>query len=258
MKKLFKVLLYLVLIIGLIIGAVFFFTSGMVTSANGFFTAAGKNDIDKAYSYLSEQFKSSTSKVELQSYIENTMSSPFMAASWKSRSVSIGKGTLEGEVFTEDEEGVPFSLSFIKEQGDWKIQSMQQPAAGIQNAAIERKLPPEPEQITLVNESVMIFAESVNDKSMQKFHGHVSTLWQGQYSVEKFNEVFAPFLNLDVDLTVLQNYAPIFSSEASIDGDGVMQIIGHYPTEPQQFHFDQEFVFEGTSWKLIGFSAQIK
>lgn len=93
---------------------------------------------------------------------------------------------------------------------------------------------------------------------MTRFHSYVSRLWQEQYTVQKFDEIFGGFYNLDSDLRVLGNYSPIFENRPTLDEDGVMLITGFYPTKPQQFYFEQSYIYEGMSWKLVGFSANIR
>ena len=102
------------------------------------------------------------------------------------------------------------------------------------------------------------FAESVNDKSMEKFHSEISGLWQRQVTIDELNAAFGGFYDAGVDLTVLNNYSPRFNSRPSIDENGVLVIAGHYPTEPNQVYFEQSYVYEGLGWKLIGFKINIK
>ena len=60
MKTFLKIAGGIVAAIALLIGVIFYFTSGMATAADEFFIAAGKGDTDTAYSYLSEDFQAGT------------------------------------------------------------------------------------------------------------------------------------------------------------------------------------------------------
>jgi hypothetical protein len=258
MNKLVKILLGIAGFFILAIAAIFYFTADMVTLTDEFFTAVKNKDMKKAYTYLSEDFQASTSQSELENYLEKNRISKFKEASWGSRSINGGRGTLIGSITTESGGVVPVTLSFVKGENGWKIYSIQKPSSGIHQEASPLQLPSEHKQIGLVNQSILVFAESVNEKSMAKFHSHVSNLWQQQFTVQKFNEVFSPFYELGVDLTILKNYSPIFNRKPSIDENGVMVISGFYPTKPQQFHFEQKYTYEGLGWKLMGFSANIE
>jgi hypothetical protein len=258
MNKFVKILLGIVGVIVIAISAVFFFTADMVGAADEFFMAIKNKDMDKAYSYLSEDFKSGTPKDALQRYLEKNSINSFKEASWESRSINGGRGNLVGSITTESGGVVPISLSFVKGDKGWKIYSIQKPSSGIQEESTPVQMPSEQEMVKLVSDSMKLFAESVNEKSMVKFHSHVSNLWQQQFTPEKFDEAFGAFYDLGADLTVLEKYSPQFSTKPNINEDGVLVIAGQYPTEPSKVHFEQKYIYEGLGWKLIGFSTNIK
>ncbi|UTW03960.1 hypothetical protein KDX31_02720 [Amphritea atlantica] len=258
MKKLVKILLGLVGVFVLAIVAVFYFTSDMVASADEFFTAIKNKDMNKAYTYLSEDFQANTSQSDLEAYLQKNLIHKFKEASWESRSINGGRGSLIGSITTESGGVVPITLSFVKGKNGWKIYSLQKPSSGIQEESSPVEMPSEQEQVQLVSRSMRVFAASVNEKSMAKFHSYVSNLWQQEFTVEKFDEAFGAFYNVGVDLTVLDNYSPQFKTKPSIDENGVLVITGHYPTEPSQVYFEQKYVYEGLGWKLVGFSTNIK
>jgi hypothetical protein len=57
---------------------------------------------------------------------------------------------------------------------------------------------------------------------------------------------------------VLEDLTPVLSSDAQIDENGVLLLAGYYTTEPNQVHFEQKYVYERLSWKLIGFMIEAK
>lgn len=258
MSKLAKILLGVVGVFVLAVAAIFFFTASLVTTADEFFLAVKDKDIDAAYSYLSEDFKASTSQSELLDFIRENQLDAFQEASWQSRSINGGRGNLTGSITTNNGGVVPIAMGFVKGQDGWKIYAIQKPPSGLQTESSDVQIPSEEEQVRLVRESMHVFAESVNEKSMTKFREHVANLWQQQFTVEDFDQAFNVFYDLGADLTVLDNYTPRFDSAASYGEDGILVIAGYYPTEPNQMHFEQKYVFEGLGWKLIGFSANIE
>jgi len=258
MNKLVKILLGIVGVFVLAMVTIFFFTADMVKSADAFFTAAKNRDMNKAYTYLSEDFQASTSRSDLESYFEKNLIYKFKEASWESRSINGGRGSLIGSITTESGGVVPITLSFVKGEDGWKIYSILKPSPGIQEETSSAEMPSEQEQVQLVSKSMQIFAESVNEKTMAKFHSYVSNLWQQQFTIEKFDEVFGAFYDMGVDLTVLDTYSPQFKVKSSIDENGVLVIAGHYPTKPKQVHFEQKYIYEGLGWKLMGFRINIQ
>ena len=61
-----------------------------------------------------------------------------------------------------------------------------------------------------------------------------------------------------ISVMVLDNLTPVFDENPTIDKNGVLLIKGHYPTQPNQVLFEQKYIFEGSSWKLVGLKVQIK
>lgn len=257
MNKFLKILLGLGCVIGLAIGAVFYFSAGMVQSADGFFAAVQSGDMDSAYSYLSEDFQATTSRDDLAGYLAKNRLDQVSEASWSSRSIDGGRGTLKGSVTTVSGGVVPLTLGFVKGEDGWKIYTIQKPSSGLQQEDQPLQVPAEEELIALVNESVGYFIQSVEEGSMATFYGHVSRLWQQQFPVEKFDEVFASFYGLDADFSVLQTATPVFSAEPAIDDKGVLVVSGYYRAGTLRFQFEQMYIYEGLKWKLVGFSAYV-
>lgn len=258
MKKFVKILLGIIGVVTIAIVAIFFFTAGMVNSADEFFAAVKSKNMDKAYSYFSKDFQANTSKSNLESFLEKNLIHEFKEANWRSRSINNGRGSLIGSITTESGGVVPITLSFVKGENGWKIYSIQKPASGIQKETSSLQLPTEQEQVKLVTDAVLAFSESVNEKNMSTFHSHVSNLWQQQFTVEQFDETFGAFYAANLNLTILKNFTPTFNNKPSINKEGVMIISGYYPTKPDQFHFEQKYIYEGIGWKLLGFSVNIQ
>lgn len=258
MNKFAKIFLGIIGVIALAFAAIFYFTAGMVGAADEFFVAVKDKEIDTAYSYLSDDFKASTSQSELIAFMEKNQLDNFQEANWQSRSINGGRGDLVGSITTSTGGVVPITVSFVKGQDGWKIYAIRKPSSGLQVESPDLQLPSEEEQVQLVRGSMHAFAVSVNEGSMAKFHGHTSNLWQQQFSIDDLDQAFGAFYELGADLTVLDNYSPRFDSIASFDEDGFLLIAGHYPTKPNQLQFEQKYIFEGLGWKLAGFSANIK
>jgi hypothetical protein len=255
-KKLLKVLLGIVVIVALGIAAVFYFTSGMVKVADDFFDAVKSHDISKAYAYLSDDFKASTSREGLSDFLSKSGLTAFKTASWQDRSISGSRGELTGSINTESGSVVPIKLSFVKGESGWRIYSIEKPQAGILDQKAGQ-FPPEGDQVKLVTETMHVFALSVNEKSMAKLHAHASNLMQKEYTLQKLDEVFTPFYKIGTDFTLLDNISPIFDEKPSLSGEGVLLIKGHYATKPNQVFFEQQYVYEGTGWTVLGLSVEM-
>jgi hypothetical protein len=258
MKKLLKIVIGIVVVFVLCIVAVFYFTAGMTDAADAFFEAIKKQDIAAARGYLSEDFKASTDEAALKEFLSKGALLKFKKASWSDRQISGGRGELNGEVTTDTGGVVPLKLMFVKENDAWKIYGIQKPTAGLQTEQASPTIPSKPDQAMLVKRSMHDFALSVNSKSMEHFHSTVSQLWQHEFTVEKFNEVFGKIFGSGLDLTILDGFEPVIEPVAELGEHGVLILIGHFPTEPKQVHFEQKYIYEGIGWKLVGFSFNTK
>ncbi|MEN6438080.1 MAG: hypothetical protein ABFD97_05815 [Syntrophobacter sp.] len=258
MRKFLKIASCVIGLIVIGIVAVFYFTADMVTVADEFLGAVKSNDIDKAYSYVSDDFKAATSKDAFKDFLGKSGLTGYKSSSWQERSTSGGRGDLTGSVSTESGGAIPLKMRFVKGESGWKIYAIEKPGAGVQEKSSAPAPPSEEELVRMVAATMHLFAVSVNEKNMAKFHEYCSSLMQKQYTVQKLDETFAAFFNLGVDLTLLDKLSPVFDGKVTVVKDNVIEIKGYYPTSPSRVHFEQEYVYEGLSWKLLGLSVNIK
>lgn len=258
MKKVVVALVGIVVIIGIVALVAFQATSGLAESAQAFFAAIKDNNHGKAYQSLSQEFRAGTSEKEFREFLEKSALTDFAEVSWSSRSMSGGRGELKGSVTTTKGGVVPLQLGFVKENDSWKIYSIQKPQAGLSQQESAESVPPADALVELVDESMRTFAESLNAGDFSAFHAHVSNLWRKQSSVEGFNEMFRVFLDADINmLPALQQHAPVFEQEPAIDGNGVLLLKGHYPTQPSRILFQLKYMYEGIGWRVVGIEVNI-
>lgn len=239
------------------IGAVFYLTSGMVNTATGFFEAVKSEDLVAAREYLSEDFKAGTTDAELGNFLSASELADYQEASWWSREISGGRGDLEGEVTTESGVVVPLRLTFVKENEAWKIFSILAPPAGVQVAATPG-VPPVADQVVLITQAVRDFGMSVEQQSMGHFRSTVSHLWRRQITTHELDEIFGITYEKGMDFSFLNTVAPIVEPVTGLGENGHLVLKGYFPTRPDQFHFEQTYVYEGVGWKLYGFAFEIK
>jgi hypothetical protein len=255
MRLLLKIVVGIVVLIVAAAGVVYYLTSDMTEAADEFFAAIEARDFPKAYRYLSEDFRASTSLPELTEFVENSAMLSFQKASWRSRSISGGRAELDGSVTTASGGVVPITLDLVKENGRWFIYSIRRPRAGIFAYGAQRLLS-EAEQVALVRDSMARFASAVHAENFTDFHAHVSQLWRREVGVQDFNDVFSPFWGMD--LASLNDVSPVFDAVPDIDEHGVLLIEGHYPTSPSSVLFELQYIYEGLSWKLFGINVDIR
>lgn len=258
MKKLLKILLGIVLIILVAVAAVFYLTRGLVETADKFFAAVQSNNLDQAMTFLSEEFKASTSVPKLQAFLTSSALMDYKEGNWSSRSIENNQGKLTGSVLTKSGGVIPLQLSFVKENEAWKIYSIEKRTAGLKDLDVPRNIPEQAKQIALVKDSIARFGESINADDFSILHQDMSQLWQSQSSPDKLKEAFASFVEQSVDLTGVKDLDPIFDEEAALNENGFLVLKGHYPTSPSVLSFQLKYVFEHIDWKLVGLQVNLK
>jgi hypothetical protein len=256
-NKLLKIVIGIVVFFVLAVAAIFYYTSGLTKTADAFFDSIKKQDIATAHQYLSEDFKASTDEASLKDFLTKGALLKFKNTSWSSRQVSGGRGELDGEVIPETGGVVPLKLIFIKEKEQWKIYGIQKPTAGLQAEQISPNIPSKTDQMLLVKQSIYDFSISTKTNSMEHFYTAISQIWQKQTSANKLDEIFKAYFTPDLDLTELNTVQPFIEPVNGLDENQVLTIKGYYATEPSQARFTFKYIFEGVSWKLIGFHLEV-
>ncbi|WP_299472940.1 hypothetical protein [uncultured Roseibium sp.] len=251
-----KILAGVACVVVLVVAVVFYLTSGITKVGDDFFAAVASGDIDEAYGYLAKDFQAGTDMSQLVAFLASTNMDDASETSWSNRSVTVSTGTLVGTLTSNDGRRIPIEVDLVKENGQWKIYAIHTEASGPSETAGD--LPSEGQQVALVNASIAAFVDSAVAKDMTGFHDHISRLWAGQFSVAQLDEAYASIFTLGPGVQTLKQLAPVFSEPASLSGEGVMEIKGYYPTQPDRFWFGVKYVYEGTGWKLLGFSFDIK
>ncbi len=258
MKKFLKVVAVLLVIIAVGIGTVFFLTRGLAEQADLFLRAAATGDVDSAFVITSSDFRATTSKGDLARFFKENHLDEYLSSSWSSRQIEAGSGQISGTVKTAKGSS-RYTLSFIKEEGEWKLLSIRKPTAGlIQGDAQAAQMPSEAEQVALVAESMSQFADAVEHKSMVGFRNYISNLWRNQYTVEALDEAYAPFYRIAPNLHSLDRVPPQFDKPTFIDKNGVLEIEGHYPGQQARVNFGFSYIFEGTKWKMLGLQISVE
>lgn len=267
-----KILAGIIVFIVAIVMLVMYATSGMTEVANEFFIHVKTKHYKDAYNMLSEDFQKSTPEEAFKNFLIENALTEYKSASWSDRSFENDIGKLEGTVETKSGGKIPLTMSFVKSAESWKIYSIYKPSSGIQTekesktitTPVEKPTPvtvttPSKETlIPLIHESTMLFAQSVNEKSMSKLYNYISNFWRKRTSVKALDKAFDPFYKAGLDLTVLEGITPVLDKQVKITKEGEMIIEGHYPTSPSVIHFRNIYLKENGKWKMSGININIK
>ena len=258
MKKFLKIILIFLVIVVLGIAAVFYATADLPKAADDFFKSVKHKDMDHAYSLVSEDFKSGTSKDQLRQFLDENSMSNYASTFWDNRSINGDRGSLKGTLNSADGTKVPLEINFIKSAAGWKIYSIHKPLSGVSGLKETLQVPNEANLIRLVNETIELFGNAVTAQSMAGLFEEISQLWRRQTTVEQLDKAFDSFYGNPFDFKNLAGLKPAFTGEPYINDDGVLIISGFYPTSQAKLVFELKYFKEGLSWKLLGVNIELK
>jgi hypothetical protein len=141
---------------------------------------------------------------------------------------------------------------FASENNVWKIKEVKEDVEENQPTTAENQ--EKAKIMGLARQSMADFILSKKAKSMEHFYGTISDTWKKEASVEELNKSFEPILkeNPPIDWSFLNPVEPAITKYA-VNKDGVLTIVGVYPSKPKRLIFEQNFVRENNDWKLAGF-----
>ncbi|CAN5524462.1 hypothetical protein BH20VER1_BH20VER1_11040 [soil metagenome] len=119
-----------------------------------------------------------------------------------------------------------------------------------------QQIPPAEELKALVQESILAFNKSVQEKDFTSFDGYISAVWREEITPERLATIFKSYTEKKVDLTPIRNFDPILSPPPKIEDD-VLVVQGRYPTVPMKVEFRLQYVYEKTAWKLPGIKVDV-
>ena len=251
MKFLGKILIGFVGIIALILGSVFLMTGGMPTVADDYLASIKAQDYEKAKSYLSSYVTNDSQSI--RQYVQNNSMDDVKESSWSNRAFVNNRGSISGKI-TNSKQTINTRIAFIKEAGVWKIYSIQKQTNSTENKVQQ---PINSQQVELAHQTMKVFMQSASEKSMGKFHGYLSAIWQSQITIEQLDKAFGSALNFKGDYSFLNNIKPVVDSNP-INDNGVLTLSGHFATGKTTIYFNQEYLYEGVSWKLLAFEYSNK
>jgi hypothetical protein len=229
---------------------VFFMTRGPVEAADTFLAQLGEGKIQQAYAGTTSGYRQTTPEERFSAAVRRWKLTDYRAASWHNREVHNNTGAVEGMVTTRDGKVIPLKMSFLKEEGAWRLCSLQL-GQGVE-------LPEADEVRALVQQTLLDFNRAVQDRDFQRFHDGIAALWKREISPQGLQQVFQTFVDNRIDIAAITAEVPVFEGPPQKNGEGRLVLAGHYPTRPSRVFFHLEYVYELPAWKLTGIQVRVK
>ena len=233
--------------IAMLVSTVAFLTSGIVSSADGFFTEIANENYGAAHGFLSETLQKDVSVEQLRTVSEQNNWTEFESAYWNNRSINNGTGELDGSLTTNTGGTIPISMTFVKENSDWKIAFFGEVGSGELTAS---DIPSNEEARELADEWTTEFCKAVSGNDFSKFREKTAQEFQDTVSLEELSNTFSQFVELNMDLKWVREHEPVIDPEPSITANGLLRLQGYYPVQPKVV-FDFEFLRRANNWELM-------
>ncbi|WP_025209134.1 DUF4878 domain-containing protein [Hippea sp. KM1] len=254
MKKLFKFLVFLLVLGAIAVAAAFFFTSSLPQTADDFFKAIKNNDYNKAAEYLSENFKSATPVYRLKAALPYERFKHYSGYSFNVREVNAdGTGKLKGVLEFDDGSKLPITIRLIKENDQWKINYIKLPPSGLTVNQQSNNQPKAPKASydALVHKTMVGLVYAIMNDDYEGFYRSTSRQFQRSVALEKIKSVFSQFKGVNINWNDIPNMKPVIKS-SKIKSNGVLKIVGYYPTQPRHLGFDFEYLKNNGEYKVFG------
>ena len=264
MGKALGCLAILVVVAGIVIFIVFYWTGDLTRAADQLFVLIRDGRAREAYQSTAREFQAATSEEEFLAFLKTSALGEYQSASWSSRSVSGNTGELNGSIQTSGGGVIPIRIKLVKEGGAWKVLAIEKAAAGLQTPApaeaagtglgadAAARVPPADELAALANAAVLQLGRAVNSGDFAAFHQSTSRIWQNQTTAEALKQAFQPLIDQRADLTQIEGKTPEFTETAAIDDSGRLILKGRYSLPSGPLNFTLKFLSEDRQWKLLG------
>ncbi|WP_379063390.1 hypothetical protein ACHMW4_20605 [Mesorhizobium sp. UC22_110] len=121
-KKLLIGLAAVAVVATVIVGTVFYFTSGISDAATDFFATTASSGAAAGYRKAAGGFRQAVSEQEFEAIADRLGLARFKSASWPTREMQSGRGKVVGTVTLEGDVTLPATVNLVKnEAGQWQV-----------------------------------------------------------------------------------------------------------------------------------------
>ena len=254
MKLLNKVGLGVMVVVVAGLAAFAIYEKGFEKKANDFFDAIKQKNAEATRSFLPSNGGDQEYAALFNDLVPRGTALNFKADSILSqKSILFGESkSISGTINPEGvQKPVPVTVIFVSENNVWKIKEVKESTQKSEPTAAE--IQEKAKIMNLVRQSMADFVLSKKAKSMEHFYQTISDEWKKSTTVESLNKSFEMVLADTTDWGFLNPVEPDITRY--VVKDGVLTVIGVYPSKPKRLIFEQNYVkdVENGEWKLAGF-----
>lgn len=242
-------------------GGAFFYwiynsTQQAVDATDQFLAQVANDDFAGAYNSTTAQYQQAQSLEEFTQSMKDMGLTNYSSSSFLSRNILNNEATIKGEITTNKGTIVPLTVVLIKELNVWHVSTISNSTVSV--GAGTKSIPTVEKLNELATATLLEFDKGVAQRDFANFHGQLSRPFQDQKTVAELNQIFKEFIDKQINVSVVEEETPIFTEPPAIDGDGVLVLVGYYPTKPARVEFTLKYVYEHPEWKLLAINVETK
>ena len=124
--------------------------------------------------------------------------------------------------------------------------------------ALNQPIPDEATVQRMIQQTLAMFNDAVQQKSFNNFYQNISTSWQSQLTERQLQRAFQPFMDQEINIGGALNLKPVLDTAPQISTEGLLLVSGHLPSKPYQVEFSLKFIYELPDWKLFGIDVNLR
>ena len=253
MKIFLAIMGALLLLVGLIVGAIFWGTSGLADTGNAFATALATQRFDDVRALGTPAFRENASDRQLAAFRVGIRLSNPNQIEWHGREFSGDSGSVSGTLTPRGAEPRPITLGLHKIDGQWRVQSVTTWPVGLV-AAPGPGIPDERTLVEMSRDALRLLFQGAASKDFHPMHAGISHLWREQITPDGLAEAFGA---LTVDSSLIDNATIVFDEPPRLESNDLVLVVeGTARREDPLYRFTLKWIQEGVGWRLFGVNVK--
>jgi hypothetical protein len=108
----------------------------------------------------------------------------------------------------------------------------------------------------LIRSTLLTLNDANRSGNYTVLHDLAAPGFQAKNNAADLGQIFAELRRRRIDLFAVALMAPQLASQPGLDGNGMLRLAGHFPTQPLQINFDLLYQNVDHNWRLFGISVQ--
>lgn len=118
------------------------------------------------------------------------------------------------------------------------------------------KVPPETRLVALIRGAILGLNQGNLTGNYAVMRESAAAGFQAGNDLPHLAAVFAPLRQRQLDLSPVAVIPPALAKPPTIDKNGFLQLLGYFPSRPEQVSFEMVFALERGEWRLFGIGVE--